>query len=118
MIDSTRRPGSYFGTAVFCWVVILGIVGFILVRNTMAYRSAGDRALTSVVPAPDVSLEISSRMLIGQTNLLSKVRGGVDPVLMARQREKMVAAIDSAAVTPADKLNAIAVVGELSGADA
>jgi membrane protease YdiL (CAAX protease family) len=118
MTEPARGPKTYWCATLGSWLVILGIVGFIAVKNTLAYRSAGDRALTSVVPAPDVSLEISGRMVIGQTNLLSKVPGGIDPVLASRQRKRMLEVIDSAAVTPADKLNAIPVAGELGGAEA
>ena len=117
MAEPAPSRQTYSFTTSCCWLVILGIVGGILVRSTLIYRTASDRALTAVVGAPDVSLEITSRMMIGQTNLLSRVPGGSDPVLIARQRKKMVAALDSAAVTWADKLNTVAVIAELSGSD-
>ncbi len=118
MIDPAASPKGYSYTTACSWLVILGIVAFIVVRNTTAALKAADRPLTSVVPAPDVSLEITSRMLIGQTELLARLPSGTDPALVSRQRGRMIAAIDAAAITPADKLNAIPVIAELSGADA
>src|SRR5580704_1443144 len=81
------------------WGVILGIVGFILVRNTRAYLALAKQPLTAVVPAPNPQLEILGRMIIGEANLLAKTANGSAAV--NQQKGKMVAKIDEAAVSPA-----------------
>jgi membrane protease YdiL (CAAX protease family) len=117
MTDPPPPTKTYTGITILCWLVIVGIVRFILVKNTVAYDSLADRRLPSAVPPPDISLEITSRMLIGQTSLVSRLPGAKDPALISRQRERMLVALNSATVTPADALNAVPVIAELAGSD-
>jgi len=100
------------------WGVILGIVGLILVRNTIAYRNIAKQALTDMTPEPNVQLEITSRMVIGEANLLLRAStGATTQAATDRQKQRMVAAIDKAAVSAPDKLNEVAVIGELLGSE-
>jgi membrane protease YdiL (CAAX protease family) len=105
---------TYIVNAVICWTVIIGIVSFMLIRNTLAYQYLAKAASTSPSQASPVTLEITARFAVGENHLLLNGTQK-DPATAERLRKQLMAQVDQMALTPAEKLNAVAVAGELDG---
>jgi membrane protease YdiL (CAAX protease family) len=93
-----------------CWVVIIGVVVFVGIEN---WRSSHDAKME--VAASGIEMEITARTVVGYVTLVRKA--GVATQLEQKVPE-MVASATSAADGPKQKLQAVAVIGELQGKEA
>jgi len=92
------------------WLVIIGVVGYVGVEN---WKSSHTEKLEHA--ASDIEMQITSRTVIGYTTLVRKAG-------MAAQLEQKMPEMAQSATASADdfkqKLQAVAVIGELQGKDA
>jgi hypothetical protein len=105
-------------STILCWIVILGIVGFALAGNTLAHRAVERAAAASHSQRSPVTLEVTSRIVVGQSERLSRPADGKQDAAAIRLRKQLLAQVDGMAKTPNEKLDAAAVAGELEGSAA
>ena len=99
-------PDDNAVTRMMAWLVIIGCVIFLGLSN---YRQAKTPATGTAAARPGMPLELIGRYVVGAHSLTA---GSPQADSSAKL---MVAQLDGAAATPADKLAAAAIIGELQG---
>ncbi len=101
---------------VFCWTVIIGVVGFFLRVNALTSQAHADRAGLSNGVGLNIPVEILGRTILYQGTVVGATSQGNGAADQARKQT-----LESAraqAVTPADQLDLAILTREVSGAPA
>src|SRR5262245_19534871 len=101
-------PQTSSRTTVICWIVILASAGYVAGR--VFYQQTAPRQADSTHPANDLDLLLTSRVLVGQKQLLADFRQPSPPV------HDSLKTLDAKVHSPDDELRAAIVAGELNGA--